>query len=116
MVGDEYHFLFMCISDGVPQGCSVEFLKNNRTIDTLRFSDDHCYHNTKQVCKGDECSCSSDCMNFTLKYAKTEIRTGDIFSCKMRIKEQEGIWTDIYDYAIFDGTGKITHLYSFPHS
>ena len=102
MVGDKY-FFFICLSAGVPQGCSVEFLKNKKTIDTLRrSSDDHCYHNTKDNCMGDECSCSSDCMNFTLKYAETEIRTGDIFSCKMRIKD--------------DGTGKIVHLYSFPHS
>ena len=111
MVGDEYHFLFMCISDGAPQGCSVEFLKNNRTIDTLRGSADKCYH-MKKECMGDECSCSSDCMNFTLKYT-TENRTGDIFSCKMRIKAQ-GIGMDIYDYVVSDG--KIIYLYSFPHS
>ena len=106
----------MCKSDGVPLGCSVEFLKNNRTIDNLRrFSDDNCYHRTGE-CRGHECSCSSDCMYFTLKYTTTENRTGDIFSCQMRIKEPEGSWTDIYDYAVFDGTGKIIHLYSFPHS
>ena len=119
-VGDEYDFFFMCLSNGVPhaQVCSVEFLKNNTTLDNLRLSrnDHHCYHKTGGVCNGDECACSSDCMNFTLKYAKTEIRTGDIFSCKMRIPEQEGMWTDIYDYAVFNGTGKIIHLYSFPHS
>jgi hypothetical protein len=116
-VGDEYYFFFMCLSNDVPLGCSVEFLKNNTTLDNLRLSsnDHHCYHKTGGVCNGDECACSSDCMNFTLKYAKTEIRTSDIFSCKMRIQEQEGIWTDIYDYAVFDGRGKIIYLYSFPH-
>ena len=117
-VESEYDFHFMCLSNGVPQGCSVEFLKNNTTLDNLRLSsnDHHCYHNTGGVCNGDECACSSDCMNFTLKYAKAEMRTGDNFSCKMRIQEQEGIWTDIYDYAVFNGIGKIIHLYSFPHS
>jgi hypothetical protein len=109
-VGDEYYF--MCLSSEAPEGCSVEFLENNTTLDNLKPADDHCYHKTG-VCNGDECACSSDCMNFTLKYAKTEIRTGDIFSCKVRIK---GIWMDIYDYAVFNGTGKIIHLYSFPHS
>ena len=116
-VGDEYDFFFMCLSNGVPhaQVCSVEFLKNNTTLDNLRLSsnDHHCYHKTGGVCNGDECACSSDCMNFTLKYPKREIRTGDILSCKMRRK---GIWKDIYDYAVFNGTGKIIHLYSFPHS
>ena len=103
-VGNEYHFFFMCLCDGVPLGCSAEFLKNNKTIETLRQFNDSCYHKTAHVCKGDECSCSSDCMNFTYKYNTKENRTGDVFSCKMKIKA-EGIWMDIYDSAIFDGKG-----------
>jgi hypothetical protein len=57
-----------------------EFLKNNKTIETLRQFNDSCYHKTAHVCKGDECSCSSDCMNFTYKYNTKENRTGDVFS------------------------------------
>ena len=108
----------MCLCDAAPQGCSMQFLKNNKTMETLRQFNDSCYHQTGNVCKGDECSCSSDCMNFTFKYNTTENRTGDIFSCQMRIEEQEENWTDnyVYDSAIFNGTGKIIHLYSFPHS
>ena len=112
---DQRHFLFECKTDGDPQGCSVEFLKNNRTIDTLRGSADKCYH-MKKGCMGDECSCSSDCRNFTLKVDKTEFRTDDTLSCKMRMEEQEGNWTDIHDYAVIDGTGKIILLYSIRHS
>jgi hypothetical protein len=68
---------------------------------------------TAGVCKGDECSCSSDCMNFTYKYNTKENRTGDIFSCQMKITE-EGIWMNFNDSVIFDGRGKIIHLYYFP--
>jgi hypothetical protein len=114
-VEDENRFFFMCSCDGVPLGCQVEFLRNNKTMETLRQFNDNCYHKTADVCKGDECSCSSDCMNFTYKYNTKENRTGDVFSCQMKIKV-EGIWMDIYDSAIFDGKGKIIHLYSFPHS
>jgi hypothetical protein len=105
----------MCLCDAVPMGRSMEFLKNNKTMETLRQFNDSCYHKTADVCKGDECSCSSDCKNFTYKYNTKENRTGDVFSCKMKIKV-EGNWMDIYDSAIFNGTGKIIHLYSFPHS
>ena len=114
-VGDENRFFFMCLCDGVPLGCQAEFLRNNKTMETLRQFNDNCYHKTADVCKGDECSCSSDCMNFTYKYNTKENRTGDVFSCQMKIKV-EGTWMDIYDSAIFDGKGKIIHLYSFPHS
>ena len=114
-VEDENRFFFMCSCDGVPLGCQVEFLRNNKTMETLRQFNDNCYHKTADVCKGDECSCSSDCMNFTYKYNTKENMTGDIFSCQMKIKV-EGIWMNIYDSAIFDGRGKIIHLYYFPHS
>jgi hypothetical protein len=80
--------------DAVPRGCSMEFLKNNKTMETLRQFNDSCYHKTADVCKGDECSCSSDCKNFTFKYNTTENRTGDIFSCQMKITV-EGIWMNI---------------------
>ena len=114
-VDDENRFFLRCLLDGRRSECQAEFLRNNKTMETLRPSNDSCYHKTGGVCKGDECSCLSDCMNFTYKYNTKENRTGDVFSCQMKIKV-EGIWMDIYDSAIFDGKGKIIHLYSFPHS
>jgi hypothetical protein len=44
----------MCLCNAVPLGCSMEFLKNNKTMETLRQFNDSCYHKTADVCKGDE--------------------------------------------------------------
>lgn len=76
--------MIYCKTQANPFACSMEFLHDNSTVESIRYSDGECFDKFGK-CKPGICSCSEDCASFHWNLTTTAVKTNDSFCCKMRI-------------------------------
>lgn len=79
----------ICSTNIAVQLCTFEFLIDKRTHDTMRYFNNSCYHKM-WICTPTVCTCSDDCMSFTLNVTVTQDMMNHSYSCASRI-EKDGI-------------------------
>lgn len=102
--------MISCITQVMPFKCSMEFLHNNSTIESIRYSDGGCF-DTFGECKPGICSCSEDCTSF--HWNSTNINKNDRYGCKMRIyNSTSDSFYIVYTFAVYNGTGTCNLLFT----
>lgn len=95
-----------CSTNIAVQLCTVEFLRDNKTHDGIRYFDNNCFH-TMWICSPKVCTCSGDCKSFTLNVTVTQDMKNTIYSCASRI-ENKGVIYSANISIIQDGNGGST--------
>lgn len=94
-----------CLTLVMPFECSMEFLHNNSTVESIRYSNGECFDKFGE-CKPEICVCSEDCAAFLWNLTSTLVKTNDSFGCKMRIYNSTSDWFyKVYSSAVYNGTG-----------
>lgn len=93
----------ICSTNIAPQMCTVEYLVDKRTYDTIRYFNNNCYH-TMWICSPTVCACSDDCMSFTLNVTVTNDMMNHSYSCASRIESEKVIYLANIS-VIHDGNG-----------
>lgn len=97
--------MIYCRTEVIPFECSMEFLHNNSTVESIRYSDGGCYDKFGE-CELGICSCSEDCVSFHWNFTTTVVQTNDSFGCKMRIyNSTSNSFHKVYTLAVYNGTG-----------
>lgn len=94
-----------CLTLAMPFECSMEFLHNNSTVESIRYSDGGCYGKSGK-CKPGICSCSEDCTSFHWNFTSKAVQTNDSFGCQMRIYNSTfNSFYKVYTLSVYNGTG-----------
>ncbi|XP_076106191.1 uncharacterized protein LOC143074823 [Mytilus galloprovincialis] len=94
-----------CSTQIKPFECYMEFLRNNSTAESIRYSNGGCY-DTFGKCKPGICSCSEDCTSFRWNFTTISVQTNDSFGCKMRIyNSTTNLFYKVYTIVVYNGTG-----------
>ncbi|CAC5378092.1 unnamed protein product [Mytilus coruscus] len=93
----------ICSTNIAVQLCTVEFLIDKRTHDNIRHFDNNCYHRMWK-CSPTVCTCSDDCMSFTLNVTVRQDMMNHSYSCASRF-EKEGVTYLANITVIHDGNG-----------
>lgn len=100
--------IIYCLTEAFPFECGMEFLHNNSTAESIRYSNGGCY-DTFGKCKPGICSCSGDCKSFHWNFTSTAIKINDSFGCKMRIYNSTSYsFYKVYTSAAYNETGFIS--------
>lgn len=97
--------MISCLTLVMTFECSLEFLHNNSTVESIRYSDGGCYDKSGK-CKPGICSCSEDCTTFHWNFTSKAVQTNDSFGCQMRIYNSTfNSFYKVYTSAVYNGTG-----------
>lgn len=77
-------FQLVCSTNIAIQLCTVEFLIDKKTHESIRYYNKNCYHTTA-LCSPTVCTCSDDCKSFTLNVTVTQNMMSHLYSCASRI-------------------------------
>lgn len=77
-----------CFSNTYIQGCSSEFLIDNKSLDQIRGEGMLCYH-SGGVCYEQLCTCVNDCKQFTLNITSFPDISNTTFGCKLKLEVHE---------------------------
>lgn len=93
-----------CSTETMPFECNMEFLHNNSTVESIRYSDSGCF-NQHGRCKTETCACFQDCTSFHWNFTTSSVQTNDSFGCKMRIlNSNTNSFFKVYTLVVYNGT------------
>lgn len=79
-------YTLICNTSAVFEGCTVEFLMNQKSAVEIRMINGTCY-NTKREHETDICSCSDECNSFTWTFTSDKRLESHIFGCGGKVKD-----------------------------
>lgn len=74
----------ICKTNIETKGCWMEFHKNDKTEDTIRFQNEICHHK-RGTCINNICDCSKDCKTFKLNTIASSRVLNTTYGCETRI-------------------------------
>lgn len=82
---------FNCSTMNAFLGCTVEFLRNRKTYDDIRFINNTCHHKDG-ICQPYRCHCSKDCTTISWNFTAMSNHVNSTFGCGARIQDNGNIY------------------------
>ncbi|XP_076088783.1 uncharacterized protein LOC143059178 isoform X1 [Mytilus galloprovincialis] len=82
---------FYCSTMNAFLGCTVEFLRNRKTYDDIRFINNTCHHKDG-ICQPYRCHCSKDCTTISWNFTAMSNHVNSTFGCGARIQDNGNIY------------------------
>lgn len=94
-----------CSTETMPFECIMEILRDNSTVQSMRFSNGRCFDKNG---KPGMCSCSEEFASFHWNITTSSVQINESFGCCMRIfNSMSNSYYKVYSSVIYNGTGTL---------